>query len=152
MLATQAVNYNKNYQQTKSTQTARQAILGKYEKHADGGILSTPHFGLVAEDGPEAIIPLGSKRRSRGLDLWRKAGQALGVTAYANGGIVGNVQNGAVASGVSVGGVTVNISVDGGNGSLVETLNSQSDEIKEAITGILYSALSESFQNQPIMI
>lgn len=152
MLATQALNYNKNYQQTKSKQTARDAILGKYAKHAEGGILSNPHLGLVAEDGPEAIIPLGTKRRKRGLDLWRKAGQALGVTAYANGGIVGSIQRGATASGVNVGGVTVNISVDGGNGTLVETLNSQSDEIKEAITGILYSALSESFQNQPIMI
>ena len=152
MVATQAVQYNQNYQQNKSKQTARDAILGKYAKHAEGGILSNPHLGLVAEDGPEAIIPLGTKRRKRGLDLWRKAGQALGVTAYANGGIVGSIQRGATASGVNVGGVTVNISVDGGNGTLVETLNSQSDEIKEAITGILYSALSESFQNQPIMI
>ena len=123
-------------------------------KHASGGIFSSPHIGLVAEDGPEAIIPLGSKRRQRGLDLWMKAGAAMGVTAYANGGIVGgNVSNTSSGTGtVNVGGVTVNITVDGGSGTLLDTLNGQSEEIKEAIAGILYAALSESFQNQPILI
>ena len=57
--------------------------------HAEGGMFDSPHYGLVAEDGPEAIIPLGAKRRGRGIDLWMKAGQALGVRPYANGGIVG---------------------------------------------------------------
>lgn len=57
--------------------------------YAEGGILSSPHVGLVAEDGPEAIIPLGGKRRGRGLDLWMEAGRLLGVGAYAEGGILG---------------------------------------------------------------
>lgn len=57
--------------------------------HAEGGIMSAPHLGIVAEDGPEAIIPLGGKRRNRGLDLWMEAGRMLGVKAYAEGGIVG---------------------------------------------------------------
>lgn len=57
--------------------------------YANGGILSTPHLGLVAEAGPEAIIPLSNSRRSRGIELWEQAGEMLGVTPYANGGIVG---------------------------------------------------------------
>jgi len=57
--------------------------------HATGGIFSTAHVGLVAEDGPEAIIPLGGKRRERGLNLWMEAGRMLGVGAYAEGGILG---------------------------------------------------------------
>ena len=57
--------------------------------HATGGIFSSAHVGLVAEDGPEAIIPLGAKRRDRGLDLWMEAGKMLGVNAYADGGILG---------------------------------------------------------------
>lgn len=57
--------------------------------HATGGIFSTAHVGLVAEDGPEAIIPLGTRRRDRGLDLWMQAGRMLGVDAYADGGILG---------------------------------------------------------------
>ena len=120
-------------------------------KHATGGIFSRPHVGLVAEDGPEAIIPLGGKRRQRGLDLWEKAGRALGVTPYANGGIVGNVPAGG-SSNINLGGVTVNITVDGGSGTLVDALNSQSEEIKEAIAGILYDALAKNFNNMPITI
>ena len=37
--------------------------------HAEGGIMTRPHLGLVAEDGAEAIIPLSGNRRQRGLDL-----------------------------------------------------------------------------------
>ena len=33
------------------------------EPHAAGGIFSSPHLGVVAEAGPEAIIPLSSKMR-----------------------------------------------------------------------------------------
>jgi hypothetical protein len=118
----------------------------KFTKHATGGIFGSPHLGLVAEDGPEAIIPLGAKRRQRGIDLWKRAGAAMGVTAYADGGIIGAGSGG----GISVGGVTVHITVDGGSGTLVEALENQSEEIKEAIAGILYDALSSSFNNRPI--
>ena len=62
------------------------------DKHANGGILTQPHMGLVAEAGPEAIIPLSGSRRNRGIDLWEKAGALLGVRAYANGGIAGDTQ------------------------------------------------------------
>ena len=58
-------------------------------RHATGGIMTSPHIGMVAEDGAEAIIPLGSKRRSRGLSLWERAGEILGVKKFAEGGIVG---------------------------------------------------------------
>ncbi len=58
-------------------------------EHAEGGIMTKPHIGLVAEDGAEAIIPLYGKRRDRGVALWEKAGQILGIKPYANGGIIG---------------------------------------------------------------
>ncbi|GHV17893.1 hypothetical protein FACS189425_05180 [Clostridia bacterium] len=58
-------------------------------KHASGGIMTSPHFGLVAEDGAEAIIPLSGKRRGRGLALWEQTGELLGVKPYAEGGIAG---------------------------------------------------------------
>lgn len=60
-----------------------------YTPHAEGGLFGNPHLGLVAEDGPEAIIPLGAKRRERGIDLWMQAGAMLGVSQYAEGGIIG---------------------------------------------------------------
>lgn len=45
--------------------------------HASGGIFEEPHYGLVAEAGPEAIIPLDGSGNA--LDLWAEAGQRLGV-------------------------------------------------------------------------
>lgn len=61
----------------------------RLSQYAQGGIFSSPHVGLFAEDGPEGIIPLSAAKRARGLDLWQQAGSALGVRAYADGGIVG---------------------------------------------------------------
>lgn len=46
--------------------------------HAEGGVLNKPHLGLVAEAGPEVIIPL--TKRNRALELWYKTGQLLGIT------------------------------------------------------------------------
>jgi len=61
-------------------------------KKADGDIITGPLLSWVGEDGPEAIIPLGGKRRSRGLSLWEKAGELLGVKRYANGGVIGSAK------------------------------------------------------------
>ena len=46
-------------------------------KHAEGGILTTPHLGLVAEAGPEAVIPL--TKPARALQLYQQVGEILGV-------------------------------------------------------------------------
>ena len=48
-----------------------------YQPHAKGGILTQPHFGLVAEAGPEAIIPLRDK--ARGIPLVLQAMNILGM-------------------------------------------------------------------------
>lgn len=45
--------------------------------HAFGGIMTRPHIGLVAEAGPEAIIPLTDK--TRGVPLVMRAAQILGL-------------------------------------------------------------------------
>ena len=47
--------------------------------HAEGGIMNAPHTAQVAEDGPEAIIPLGTSSRSRGMAIWEQAGDILGA-------------------------------------------------------------------------
>ncbi|HWR07748.1 phage tail tape measure protein [Sporomusa sp.] len=44
--------------------------------YANGTIATTPHVGLFAEKGPEAVIPLDGS--SRALSLWATAGQMLG--------------------------------------------------------------------------
>ena len=61
---------------------------GRVAVNANGGIYDGAMLSWVAEDGPEAIIPLGAKRRERGLELWLQAGEMLGVTEFADGGIV----------------------------------------------------------------
>lgn len=60
-------------------------------KHAEGGIMHAPHMAQVAEDGPEAIIPLGASSRSRGMAVWEEAGDILGANAPAP---VGSNDNG----------------------------------------------------------
>lgn len=60
----------------------------KLPENAMGGIYDGAFLSWVAEDGPEAIIPLGAARRQRGLDLWLAAGRALGVNEFAEGGIM----------------------------------------------------------------
>ncbi len=67
--------------------------------HAEGGIMTRPHLGLVAEDGAEAIIPLSGKCRARGLSIWEKTGEMLGVEPYADGAIAGNAEPAAEGKG-----------------------------------------------------
>ena len=61
---------------------------GRVALNAEGGIYDGAMLSWVAEDGPEAIIPLGAKRRERGLELWLQAGEMLGVAEFSDGGIV----------------------------------------------------------------
>lgn len=63
---------------------------GTVFEHAWGGIMTKPHMGIVAEDGAEGIIPLSPSKRNRGIDLWQRTGEILGVQPYADGGIVGD--------------------------------------------------------------
>ena len=57
-------------------------------ENALGGIYDGAFLSWVAEDGPEAIIPLGADKRGRGLDLWMQAGEMLGINEFADGGIM----------------------------------------------------------------
>lgn len=54
---------------------------GGTRPHATGGIFSSPHVGLVAEAGPEAIIPLGGRYRARSMKLLGETMRRLGVGA-----------------------------------------------------------------------
>lgn len=58
--------------------------------NAKGGILTSPQISLVAEAGPEAIIPLSGVYKERGISLWEQAGKLLGIYPHAKGGIFGS--------------------------------------------------------------
>lgn len=46
-------------------------------RHARGGIFDTPHWGVFAEEGPEAFIPLDGS--SSAVSVWEEAGKHLGI-------------------------------------------------------------------------
>lgn len=70
--------------------TGTATVSGSISSHANGGFAYGPELTWWGEDGPEVIIPLGSKRRQRGLELWAQAGEMLGVEKHADGGFIGS--------------------------------------------------------------
>lgn len=133
--------------------------------HAEGGIMTRPHIGLVAEDGAEAIIPLSGKRRNRGISLWQEAGERLGVKPYAEGGFAGNTDYTvpAAASGsamdsgtginVTIQNVTFEINVNGGDlpdtQSLVELIKENIRNLTDEIAYQLAVSLQQVYANKP---
>lgn len=146
-----------------TTSGSGSSVTAPIAGNAEGSIVTGPLLSWVGEDGPEAIIPLGSKRRDRGMDLWLQAGRALGVKEYADGGMIGNVplsgdsadsSSGSSGSSGDKGQIVVNmnpvfnINGDGGN----DTVNSIKEKLKELInemSGELASRLLESYANMP---
>lgn len=146
-----------------TTSGSGSSVTATIAGNAEGSIVTRPLLSWVGEDGPEAIIPLGSKRRDRGMDLWLQAGRALGVKEYAEGGMVGDVPlsgdssdspSGNSGSNGDKGQIVVNmnpvfnINGEGGN----DTVNSIKEKLKELInemSGELASRLLESYANMP---
>jgi tape measure domain-containing protein len=114
------------------------------DKHAMGGILTRPHLGLVAEAGPEAIIPLSTRMRARALALYEETGRQLGVRPYAVGGFAGPVPV-AVPAVAGFGAPTgrAPISVTNYIDVTVGGSNADSDRIAEAIA----TKIESVFQN-----
>ena len=48
--------------------------------HASGGLINHPVVSWVGEDGPEVVVPVGSKHRQQGLFWLGKAASALGMS------------------------------------------------------------------------
>ena len=146
-----------------TTSGSGSSVTASIAGNAEGSIVTDPLLSWVGEDGPEAIIPLGSKRRDRGMDLWLQAGRALGVKEYADGGMIGDVPlsggssdstSGDSSGSGDKGQVVINmnpvfnINGEGGN----DTVNSIKEKLKELInemSGELASRLLESYANMP---
>ncbi len=56
--------------------------IDTFVPHAEGGIFSTPHYGVFAEDGPESFIPIDGSKRS--VDIWEQTGKLLGTIGNDN--------------------------------------------------------------------
>lgn len=150
--------FEKNW--SKFTAGAKEGY-GETSAHANGGFFNKPHVGLVAEDGPEGIIPLSAGKRSRGLALWEQAGRMMGVRPYAEGGIVGRVipmptpraavQSPAHSPQISVQVTLGDIYINGKTGS-DGTLDKKAlaKEISDVVAGEISKNLERVFSNMPM--
>lgn len=128
------------------------------------GVMGSAHVGLVGEDGAEAIIPLSGKRRQRGLSLWEKAGEMLGVKPYANGGIIGTPvipaaspivgtgESGAVAPININSNPTLEIYIDGSANpnEIVQIIRNAVPEFADDMARCLAEALQQQIANTPL--
>lgn len=146
-----------------ATSGSGSSVTATIAGNAEGSIVTGPLLSWVGEDGPEAIIPLGSKRRDRGMDLWLQAGRALGVKEYADGGMIGDVPlsggssdstSGDSSGSGDKGQVVINMNpvfnINGNSGN--DTVNTIKEKLKELInemSGELATRLLESYANMP---
>ena len=146
-----------------TTSGSGSSVTASIAGNAEGSIVTDPLLSWVGEDGPEAIIPLGSKRRDRGMDLWLQAGRALGVKEYADGGMIGDVPlsggssdstSGDSSGSGDKGQVVINMNpvfnINGNSGN--DTVNTIKEKLKELInemSGELATRLLESYANMP---
>lgn len=98
--------------------------------HAAGGIFDQPHFGVVAEAGPEAIIPLDGSADS--LDLWKEAGKMMGLEEAPLSISPGNLGSGDQQGGGTGGSREVNVNING-NGSIKVSGGVSKEQVVELI-------------------
>lgn len=126
-----------------------------FSANANGTITTGPEFSLIGEDGPEAVIPLGSKRRNRGIELWKQAGEMLGIRQYADGGIVGSKQyvdteavHGSQPVTVEVGGVKFEVVVQNGDSeSVLSAIRENIHALSDEIAGEIGASLTKVYAN-----
>lgn len=147
--------------------TGLQGSGGSEAAHAAGGIFFAPHRGLVAENGPEAVIPLGD--RNRGLDLLERTATMMGVDFgdgiddAISGGNDGNIMpvntsltagSGPQSVSIDMGGISIPITISGGSGdaqAVVQAIRENLEDIADDIGGQLAEKVASIFGNQPVM-
>lgn len=137
---------------------------GRTSKNAKGGYIGNHIISELGEEGPEMVIPL-SKHRSRALALWQQAGESLGVTHHAKGGVVGGTlpkpsgkkragSGGGNRVSVNVGGIRIEVNVDGNSSDgnvgsgVVEAIRSKQAEIADILMGAIADACQTAVGNQ----
>ena len=133
--------------------------------HAAGGIFHAPHRGIVAENGPEAIIPL--RDRNRGLDILERAAAMMGLD-FGDGMDFASAEfaeNAPLSAPVSAGNTAQSVSIDMGGISIPITISSSSmdaqsvvqairenlEDIADDIGGQLADKMAAILANQPVM-
>ncbi len=139
--------------------------LGADGAEAAGGMVSRYGLYSLAEEGtPEMVIPLGSHRRDRGVDLWERAGHMLGIPGFFNGGIAGDEDKavgvsryalpemdatGDVYNSVTVSLGGVSIQVIGASGDVIEEIRARAAEAADIVAGEFVKVARARAQNSP---
>lgn len=142
---------------------ANEVIFGGAE--AAGGMVSRYGLYSLAEEGtPEMVIPLGSHRRDRGVDLWERAGHMLGIPGFFNGGIAGDEDKavgasryalpemdatGDVDNSVTMTFGDIVLQINGSNGDIIEELRARAAEAADVIAGEFVKVARAKAQNSP---
>ena len=125
---------------------------GKFFHNAKGSLVRGHIVSELGEEGNETVIPL-SRHRSRALSLWNQAGQILGVTKHAKGGLVGGTSgSGKASSGssqpvINVGGITISVNASGNDG-IVDAIKTSKGEIADAIMQAIADAIGSTTTNR----
>lgn len=125
---------------------------GKFFHNAKGSLVRGHIVSELGEEGNEMVIPL-SRHRSRALSLWNQAGQILGVTKHAKGGLVGGLSgSGKASSGssqpvINVGGITISVNASGNDG-IVDAIKNSKGEIADAIMQAIADAIGSTASNR----
>ena len=125
---------------------------GKFFHNAKGSLVRGHIVSELGEEGNEMVIPL-SRHRSRALSLWNQAGQILGVTKHAKGGLVGGTSgSGKASSGssqpvINVGGITISVNASGNDG-IVDAIKTSKGEIADAIMQAIADAIGSTASNR----
>lgn len=156
---------------TTSKPTVKTALPagGKFAHNAKGGYIGNHVVSELGEEGPEMVIPL-SNHKGRAVSLWNQAGNILGVTRRAKGGIVGsgtvpaptmkksgrnatNTSRGTGQTVVNVGGITISVNAGNGSGNngsvdIAKALKEQKNEIADTIMQAIADAVGSTVSNR----
>ena len=125
---------------------------GKFFHNAKGSLVRGHIVSELGEEGNEMVIPL-SRHRSRALSLWNQAGQILGVTKHAKGGLVGGSSGSGKASScssqqvINVGGITISVNASGNDG-IVDAIKNSKGEIADTIMQAIADAIGSTASNR----
>ena len=140
---------------------------GSEAPHAMGGIFHAPHRGIVAENGPEAVIPLND--RTRGISLLERAATMMGVdfgdgmdNPFAGDDTDNTIPLTAPTAAVDapqsvsieLGGISIPITISGSAmdaQSIVQTIRENLEDIADDIGGQLADKVASIFGNQAVM-
>ena len=133
--------------------------------HAAGGIFHAPHRGIVAENGPEAIIPLND--RARGLDILERAATMMGLDfgdemdftpdeSGESAPLIAPISTGNAPQSVSIelGGISIPITISSSSmdaQSVVQAIRENLEDIADDIGGQLADKMAAVFVNLPVM-